>query len=739
MSTSTRLATFLLAAIIAAGCGSSSSTDAPIGSDPDASQTAPAAWMPSLAWGFVPQEAGLDNPGALGGFLPDPEPGLIPGPETTPVLTGSLPLGAPSASPVEGSIPAAGGTFQATFAESQGSVSFEAPAQAFAADAQVSVAETPIGALDPDAYGGILKPVTPLYTIDVGANEPLLPVTVTLAYAPPANVPAGSVAMAFYYDSATGRVTPLTPLDSDGTSVRALASHFSAIFGAIVDMAKLPAIVDSGFRPGVDDWQFPNYGSYVAPKGHCEGQALSAIWYYNTQRRAAGASPLYGLYDNNGAAEKTPAFWKDDSQGYRLASSVQASPKANRFTNDFFRTLGFAATNKRPIYDAFRLAIAFSGQPQLIDIWNADNTAGHAMIVYRVSPQRIYVADPNYPRALRTIAFDAATGELAPYSSGDSVASIVSGNAVSYTRFAYVPAESSAGSAAIASNWSDLEANTAGDAVFPGIELFVSTETDATGEKIWDPLPNGYTSPTDSIDIGLGKLTDGSVSTMWIYPIGTTTPIGDWSPTQTVKLNPGDNQLGLLVYGKKDGEWSYVDFVRITVTSSPVPTAATSSTAPAPAGPAWVLTSSAGFTATPDDPDTSAVGYRFEERSGSLSGYFWHSDESGARIAATDKVTWNEPPVQAAPGDTWQTPLRLTATCDPFAWFDVSVVTRHQRDHATVAQRSYDACASLEDLTATFTYPDGDPDALSDTLEIEVALGLNANGASWVYTYTWQP
>jgi hypothetical protein len=729
-----RLATVLLATIIVAGCGSPTS---PAGGGADASQAAPPAWMPSLAWGFVPQDAGGDNPGTIGEFLTDPEEGPLPGPETTPVLAGDLPLGAPSASVMEGSIAVAGGTFTATFDD--GAISFAAPDSAFAADAQISVGETPIGALDANAYGGILTPATPLYTIDVGGNEPLLPVTVTLAYTSPAGAPADSVAMAFSFDSANGQVTPLTPLSSDGTSVRALATHFSAIFGAIVDMAMLPAIVDSGFRPGVDDWQFPNYGSYAVPKGHCEGQALSAIWYFNTQRRAAGASPLYGLYDNNGAVEKTPAFWKDDSQGYRLASAVQASAKSNRFTNSFFRNLGFAATSKQLIYDAFRLAIAFTGQPQLIDIWNADNTAGHAMIVYRVSNQRIYVADPNYPRALRTIAFNAATGDLGPYSSGDSVASIVSGNSVSYTRFAYVPAESSAGSAAIASNWSDLEANKAGDAVFPGIELFVSTETDDTGEKIWEPLPNGYVSPTDSIDIGLGKLTDGSVSTMWIYPIGTTIPIGDWSPTQTVALNPGDNQLGVLVYGKRDGKWNYVDFVRLTVTSAPTPSAEASSQAPDPVGAVWVLTSSAGFTATPDDPDTSAVGYSFEKKSGSLSGSFWHSDESGARLTANDAVVWNEPPAQATPGDTWQTPLHRTATCDPFAWFDVSLVTRHQRDQATLVQQAQDACEPIDGLTATFTYPDGDPDALTDTLEIEVALGLNANSAHWVYTYTWQP
>ena len=72
-------------------------------------------------------------------------------------------------------------------------------------------------------------------------------------------------------------------------------------------MAALPATVDSGFRPGVDDWQFTNYGSYVAPTGHCEGQSVSAIWYYVNQRLGGGASPLYGLYDDNGGNRPRPS------------------------------------------------------------------------------------------------------------------------------------------------------------------------------------------------------------------------------------------------------------------------------------------------------------------------------------------------------------------------------------------------------------------------------------------------
>jgi hypothetical protein len=545
--------------------------------------------------GFAPQDGTAGSPGEIGGFLPDPGAEPPPAPETTPVLSGTLALGAPSGSPWGGTISAAGGTLVATFVgPAAGTILLEAPASAFAADTPVSISASAIGPLAVGAYGGVIRPVTPLYAIELGADDPLLPVTVSLDYVRPASTPAGEAAMTFYYDSASGQVTPLTPLDSDGTHIRALATHFSAIFGAIVVLAKLPAIVDSGFRPGTDDWQFPNYGSYIAARGHCEGQSLSAIWYYNVQRRAGGASPLYGLYDNNGAAEKTPAFWYDDSQGYRFASAVQASAKADRFSYDFFRNLGFATADKQLVVDAFRLAIGLSGQPQVVAIWNTANTSGHAMIVYRVSPGRIYVADPNYPRALRTIAWNAATSELGPYNSGDSVASIASAGSVSYTRFAYVPAESSAGSAAIAASWANFEANSAGEGLFPGFEIYVSTEKNADGDKIWSRMPDGYTAPTDTIDLGLTALSDGAPSDMQIYRAGSTTPLGPWGPQQTIKLEPGDNQLGFLVEGKQGEKWKYVDFVRLTIRRgdpepSPSPSAPTAGNGEAP-----VITSFSG-------------------------------------------------------------------------------------------------------------------------------------------------
>ena len=201
-------------------------------------------------------------------------------------------------------------------------------------------------------------------------------------------------------------------------------------------------------------------------------RAVSAIWYYNAQRRAAGAAALYGLYDNNGAPDRTPVFWQDDSSGYRLASTVQADKVSVPFTYKFFNSLA-ESTDPALAAQAFRLAIAFTGSPQLVAITDAAGGSGHAIVAYRLTPGRMFVADPNYPGRLRTVRIDEATGAMGPYSSGSSASTIAEKGAVAYTRFAYVPTGASASDAALAAHWDEFEAGTIGNGVFPGYTLYV--------------------------------------------------------------------------------------------------------------------------------------------------------------------------------------------------------------------------------------------------------------------------
>ncbi len=495
---------------------------------------------------------------------PDPGEGDVPPAEEATPVTGHLALGAASDLATQ-TVGASGGTVEAS------GFKLEFPAGALAADAAVTVTQAPVTAAD---FGGLFTPLTPLYSVNAGDGAMAAPVTVTL----PASVPDGAVPLAFSYDDATGTLTPLTPLDFDATSITVAANHFSGIVGGeFHDKAESPT-VDSGFRPGVDDWQFTNNGSYIAPSGHCEGQSDTAIWYYVAQRRKGGASPLYGLYDNNGAPDKTPTFQWDDSQGYRLASNIQVDPTADpiRYWRSVKRL--FARPDDRMTWAAFRAAIAFSGEPQEIAI-STGGDPEHAMIVYRVTADRLFIADPNYPARLRTIAYDAASGQLADYSSGANAAEIAANGDDIFTKFAYVPWRSAAREAQLAARWAEFQNNAAGDAVFPVPEIDVLAGLDAAGKEVWVPLVDGYRTPEKKLTVRILKLPDGTATTLRIYRGTSSTPARPMAWKQTIDLDEGANPLGFFALGRvppaapKPGKpapqasWEFINFIRLTVNS----------------------------------------------------------------------------------------------------------------------------------------------------------------------------
>jgi hypothetical protein len=331
---------------------------------------------------------GISDPSSL--VPPILEQGDVPAAEpATPAVTGSLTLA--TSAPLAGqTIGAGGGTIKiAKGGDPLDGLTITVPAGTYTADVAFTVSER---AISGSSFGAGITPISPLIGIDnggvVAGGDPVL---VTI----PATIPTGATVVGLYYHGDGGMLDPLPVTSSDAGSVTIAAAHFSDIFLALLDKAVIPATVDSGFRPGVDDWQFTNYGSYVAPGGHCEGQVDSEIWYYVNQRLGAGASPLYGLYDDNGG-DKTPTLWQDDSDGYRLASVVQAGPHTNPAVWGSYSNLDSSGTLT---YDLLRLGIGLTGEPQELAIWDAAEGHGHDIAVYRVTPTRMYVADPNYPGA----------------------------------------------------------------------------------------------------------------------------------------------------------------------------------------------------------------------------------------------------------------------------------------------------------------------------------------------------
>ena len=390
------------------------------------------------------------------------------------------------------------------------------------------------------------------------------PVLVTVPLTGPA--PAEADLTGFYYaDDGALEVIPI--VEQTSSTATLAVQHFSEVFVAVADWSKIAATVDSGFRPGTDDWQFPNYGSYIAPNGHCEGQSVTAIWYFE-KARDTGGSPLHGLFDDNGS-EATPTLWEDDSDAYRFASAVQSEAISDIASYNHFKTM--RTMNGAVAYSSLRAAIATTGLPQLVAIFDAAGGHGHAIVAYRVTPTRIFVADPNYPGRLRTIKYDAATGKLGPYSSGDNAGSIAAAGSTSYVQFAYIPRVTSASDALIGARFAEFEAGTSGDSKFPKLVLQAWIGKDQAGKDRWTDLTPEYKTADTKVRVRLAsKGGPNPVASMRAFAGFGSTPASPWGLEATLDLKDGPNELGFHVVGKVGSEWEYVDFQRITVTKGPV-------------------------------------------------------------------------------------------------------------------------------------------------------------------------
>lgn len=163
-------------------------------------------------------------------------------------------------------------------------------------------------------FGADFNPISPLITIECGGGVAESTMVVRI----PGHVPAGHFAMGFYYDSTTGELEGLPVIAYDSTGVTLLARHFSEIVLGSVNRDKLMTLdVKSGYMPGEDDWEFPNYGSAASPAGHCNGQSIAAMWYYVERRVKKHEPPLFNRYT---LAQST---WQANPTGYRLCSAMQ--------------------------------------------------------------------------------------------------------------------------------------------------------------------------------------------------------------------------------------------------------------------------------------------------------------------------------------------------------------------------------------------------------------------------------
>lgn len=489
---------------------------------------------------------------------------------TAVVLIAVLVGGCITVSPVPGTTGAASGTLSvgdavvvaaATIGESGGTITvgdaggplagldLQVPSGAYGTARDFVVSYRPISG---HSYDDRINPISPLISVENGGDyaDDIMSLKV------PVDVPDGQFAMGFFYDEDTGVLEGMPLLAEDDGSVTIGTRHFSEFFiSSILQSVLLNITVDSGFRPGVDDWQFVNYGSYIKPGGHCAGQSISAIWYYY-ERKLKGEPDLYGRYDNYlSDEEKTPDLPEDDNLAYRLASTVQRDIDWDALAAE----LSFAAIGAHDTLQLLSFAYAFhvTHAPQLVGLIDSVNGGGHAVVAYKIEAGNIWIADPNFPgvkSAEGKIEF--SNGAFKPYRSALTADS----KPKDFDKIGYLAVTAFVDWEAVGSRFAEMENGAVGDDVFPAYQL--AGGSDAAMDNV--PLVDGVSFPDDKFALDWESTFD-----LWgvVYREGQELPLSD----NLIPLQPGENKLGIAVRGwtgkDKDGNdvYKYIDFYRVTV------------------------------------------------------------------------------------------------------------------------------------------------------------------------------
>lgn len=427
------------------------------------------------------------------------------------------------------------------------------PANAYTDIKTFEISYAPI---EKHSFGQDFNPLTPLIKVDNGGDYSAETMTLKI----PVKVPEGSFAMGFIYDSKTKKLNGLPTIASDADSITIATSHFSDVIISCISDALIKKDVDSGFRPGIDDWQFINRGSFIAQGGHCAGQSVTALWYYVTQPDGKDLT-LNGRYDNNGNKPSSPSFDYDDNLAYRFVSAVHSDINWDSYANRFWKKM--AGANDELTWKLFAYSMQITGEPQETGIYSKAG-GGHDMICYRVKDGNLYIADPNYPgNNERRIEY--SNGKFKPYNSGANFDEIAKGNGKAYETIQYCAKTDTLSWDKIAQRWEEMKDKTVGDNKFPAYQIIYKDENGKYPE-----LLDGFTFSNKLIRIAASSTTPNIGC--YIFRDGA---LLKFDAQYNVELVPGVNNLGIFIVctvdaKDKDGNpikiEKYVDFKYLTVT-----------------------------------------------------------------------------------------------------------------------------------------------------------------------------
>jgi hypothetical protein len=225
-----------------------------------------------------------------------------------------------------------------------------------------------------------------------------------------------------------------------------------------------------------------------------------------------------------------------------------------------------------------------TGEPQYVSIGRyvtddqgKPSRRGHALIVYRMQGDTMWIADPNYPgQADRTVRLE--NGTFHPYRSGQNAADIAANGAKQYPEIRYMAKSALVNWSAIGAEYERMLKGDAGKAHFPAhVISYASGKDPTTGTWIWTAMPEVLELDGDmTAQLGeayRGKLVVGigmnqPFATAWFN--GTTRGAvvqsdADHRTVFEVPLAPGVLDLGIEIVNAKDNKYYYTDFQRVKV------------------------------------------------------------------------------------------------------------------------------------------------------------------------------
>ncbi len=472
----------------------------------------------------------------------------------------------PTGNLVSKSITSGGGTLTVSLAGSPlNGVTLQIPAGAMDATGTVTLGSR---AAATTGFPANLIPRTPVLRITTTAGNLKQPAL--LRFVLPATPGATRIALAL--DPATGETSPLPTIISDaaGITVALPNLHGGGVTAGLRDEAKLldgagidvlmfdildidKNDYDTGYRPGVDDWDFPRQpiGPMTATTTGAvdPGQAMvgTSMWYFMRQKAAGG--PLWqrfqlakGIPESNRAGLRWvgitgptfTSYWLAGAVATTMNTEVQGNPAAGRTQLQNIRVRMAPVTRAvLPLFlrSAGLLDPDWPSQPVPVLLYAGSSAnAPKIGLAYRVAGNAVDLAIPDQPGVSFRAEFD-ASGTMTPFTVTTNGGGTFTVTAIAIGSFMNLLLESQ-----LNTEWPTVVAGTIGDSegwATPDLRGQIFSETGNTLETLKpadvplvDPLPHwwrclacpvsGYSINNDAVDSRLllwrrvSRRTDGT-------------------------------------------------------------------------------------------------------------------------------------------------------------------------------------------------------------------------------------